>query len=182
MGLLRLRRVDDAVRSYWAHHDGTCIGEIRGRAWGTSELHTAGGRYLLRRDDTAEVLGRRAGFARAVLRMVTFGARYSLREGDRVLARVERRFRLSTRRDGLRLHLHAMPDLRITCPGGAMRHWSIDAGDASIGHVAMCDGGREVAWHGPALLVPVTLFALYAFHQQFGTSPFSTADGGDGGD
>lgn len=182
MGLLRLSRVDEAVRSYWAHHDGTCIGEIRERAWGTSELHMADGRYLLRRDDTADVLGRRAGVARAVLKMATFGARYSLREGDRVLARAERRFRLSTRGDGLRLCVDGSGDLSITRTGPPGCDWSLTHGDAPAGHVAIAHGGLEVAWHGPPLTAPATLFALYAFHQQFGAHPSTGSDGSDGGD
>lgn len=184
MVVITLRRVDDAVRDYWAYHDATCIGEVRPRAWGTSELHMADGRYLLRRDDTADALKKQAGIARALLRMATFGARYSLRDGDRVLARAERCFSLSTRRDSVRLQpdADAAHAWTLARTGGPDAPWPIAATDGVVGCVESLSGGRDFAWHGPAVPAPVAVFSLYALHQQFGTHPSSGADGGDGGD
>lgn len=175
--MIRLCRVDDALRDYRVFDGDACIGEIRARVFGTAELHMAEGRWLLRRDDTAEALRQRAGFVRAVLRHAAMRACYTLRDGPSVLARAERRFSLSPRRDGLRLW-PAMPPTAawaFTRPGGLHGPWRIDAG----GEVLSRDGGREFIWQGPGLPAPAAVFALYALHQQFGRHPSRGDVGGE---
>lgn len=182
MGLLSLQRVDDAVRAYWAFHGSTCVGEVRERGWGTAELHMADARYLLRRDDTADALKRPAGGARAALGLLRMNARYSLRDGDRVLARAERRFSLSTRRDGFVVHPRAGEAAvwRVARAGGLRAPWSILDGAAAIGQVTTHRGGREFAWEGPDIGAPSALFVLYALHRQFGAQPDAGGDAGGG--
>lgn len=181
-GTVSLRRVDDALRSYWVHYDTSCVGEIRPRAWGTSELHMADARYLLRRDDTAEALKGPAGYARAMLKMVTLRARFSLRDGERILARAERCPSLSTRRDGLRAWPDADGDATwfIRKRDGLARPWSIEVGGAVAGQVIEQRGGRDFALHAPPLPAPSAIFVLYALHQQYGTHPSTGADAGGG--
>lgn len=175
---LALQRVDDALRSYWVLSGKRRIGEVRERGFGTSELHLCDAGYLLRRDDTADALKARAGIARALLSQVMLRGRYSLRDGEQVLACAERRFSLSTRQDGI----HVRPDAgadnwwSLAKRDGLRRPWSIQADGNVVGHVA--EHGWIVAWHGPAVPEPVAVFALYALHQQFGMHPSSGGDGG----
>lgn len=182
MGTIRLCRVDDAVRDYWAYHDATCIGEVRARGWGTSELHMADGRYLMRRDDTADALKGAGGVGRAMLNVLRLNARYSLRDGERVLARTERRFSLSTRRDGFVVHPGACdaPAWTLGRPGALRGPWSILDGETAIGQVAEHRGGREFAWHGPDIGAPAALFVLHSLHRQFGAHPDAGGDSGGG--
>lgn len=155
------------------------VGEVRPRAFGTAELHLRDGRFLLRRDDTADAMREGDSFARMVLRKVLFGARYSLRDGERVLARAARRFSLSARRDGLSVQpqADASQGWSITRPGGIRGPWCVDCAGQTIAWVSEHDVARTFAWHGAAAPEPVIAFVLFALHQQFGRQPLPRVDG-----
>ena len=178
-GAIALQRIDDALRSYWVLLGDRRIGEVRERGFGTAELHLRDAGYLMRRDDTADALKARAGFARAVLAQVMLRGRYSLRDGDRVVAGAERRFSLSTRRDGVCVQpdIGAEERWSLAKRDGLRRPWSIETDGRIVGHVA--ESGWGFAWHGPAVSEPVAVFALYALHQQFGMHPSSGDAGGE---
>jgi hypothetical protein len=173
---ISIERVDDALRDYVVWQGEERIGEIRPRALGTSELHLGSDTRLLRRDDTADLAAGGASTLRIGLAMLKLRARYSLRNGDAVLAIARREYSLSTRRDGLSL---------APAPGHDERTWSMRALDGAfaghlvilereqrIGRVRRHDGWR-FTWEGPALDLDRTVFALYALHQQFGHHPSS---------
>lgn len=172
MSVSALRRVDDVLRDYVVLSGENVVGEIRARGFGTAELHLGDGRYLLRRDDTADAHAR-GGTLAALFAQVRFGARYSLRDGDRVIARADRRFHLSPRRDGLRLQPDTAGAAQWTlrADGAWARTWTIDAAGTRIGDAQLGAGGRDTRWGGPQLPDATTAFALYALHQEFGTHP-----------
>ena len=171
---LSLRRVDDAVRDYDVLDGTRCVGEIRPRGFGTAELHLGDGRFLLRRDDTADMVRDGAGFLPTVFRQALPRARYSLRDDDRVLARAERRFHLSPRWDVLRVWPQGEgAEWTIGSQGAWSGQWQASDDRGAVYGITLRRGGREAAWETPALNEPVALFVLYTLHQQFGTHPSS---------
>ena len=176
---LLLRRIEDAVVDYGIVAGTQVVGEVRPRAFGTAELHLRDRRFLMRRDDTADAMRQGESFARMVLRKVLFGARYSLRDGERVLACAERRFSLSTRRDGLSVQPQAGASQAwsISRPGGLRGPWSVASAGQIIAWITEHDGAHSFAWQGEAAPEPVVAFVLFALHQQFGRHPLPRVDG-----
>lgn len=117
-----------------------------------------------------------------MLNVLRMNARYSLRDGERVLARAERCFSLSTRRDGLDVRPYGgdAPAWTLRRKGAPSGSWSILEAGAAVGQIAEQRGGREFAWHGPDVGAPAALFVLHSLHRQFGVHPHAGGDSGGG--
>lgn len=168
-----IRRIDDAIVAYRVACDGTEVGEIRPRQLGTAELHVPEGRYLLRRDDTADALAGGASLARALVTALRPNARWSLREDGRVLATASRRFRFGVRRDGVDFDLQdAAGPLTARMVDGLAGGFVLLRGDQRLARVASTRGGKHFAIApGFAPDRVRCLFALYVLHTHFGTHP-----------
>lgn len=171
-GATSILRVDDAVTAYRVAYDGRDVGEIRPRAFGTAELHVPDGRFLLRRDDTADAVARGARWAAVIAGGLRFNARWSLRAGDAVLATGARRFRLGLRADGVEFDLSRTGDVMAArMLDGITRGIVLTRGAARIAHIEQARGGRQFGAQAfPADRIRC-VFALYVLHMHFGRHP-----------
>lgn len=171
-GAASIRRIDDVVVSYKVAYDGVEVGEIRPRQLGTAELHVPEGRYLLRRDDTADPIARGASLVATMAASLRLNTRWSLREDGRVLAGAARRFRFGLRRDGVEFDLQdAAGPLAVRMADGLRGGLLLLRGEQRLGRIESARGGRVFgAAAFPADRVRC-VFALYVLHTHFGHHP-----------
>jgi hypothetical protein len=177
MSELRLTRYDDPVVVYRLEADRQRIGEVRWHAAHAAVLRIGEAAWWLADDVAAASHGSSASVARRVLAHLSQPRSYSLRAdgGEAVLARATRRWRWSTRENGLDCEIGGEAwQLRVAAAFGG-RFSLADAGGARRGELAIAGllGGGVSARDLP-LPLPEAAFLLYATHRMFGQDPHST--------
>jgi hypothetical protein len=90
---------DDAAVPYRFEADGRPLGEIRPHALHAAVLHVDGASYWLAHDEGTELHARGASVLRRFVQRLRFDRSYSLRDEAQVMARAQRRWHWSVRRD-----------------------------------------------------------------------------------
>ena len=169
-----IRRISDAAVDYRVDIGGHEAGEIRPRGLGTAELHLAGRGLLLRRDDTADVVRSGGNWWQLLRQLLGFNMRYSLRDGETVLASASRQFRLAVRGDGYRMALPGLPapEVSVQSLDGLLGDQIVHDNGRRIARVSSSGLGRRFEWHGAVPDdIASAIFALYVLHQSFGQQP-----------
>jgi hypothetical protein len=180
MTALSLKPQRDAVVRYTLETGGERLGEIRAHAPHADILRIGAQAWWLADDVATPLHLAGASIARRIFAHITQPRRYSLVEdgGTRVLARAERRWRWSTREDGLACSI-GDADYRVRSLGAWGGRFAFeDAAGQRLGEIGFSSFGRGVQTAGLPLPLAQTAFLLYATHGCF----MRGADGGgDGG-
>jgi hypothetical protein len=171
---LRLTRHDDAVVIYRLEADRRQIGEVRWHAPHAAVLRIGEQAWWLADDVATALHGTGASVARRALAHLARPRSYSLRAdgGEPVLARATRRWRWSTRENGLDCEFAGVAwQVRVTAAFGG-RFALNDAGGARRAELAIAGllGGSAVARDLP-LALHEAAFLLYATHRIYGQDP-----------
>lgn len=181
MTTLRLTVRDDPVVFYTLDADAVRIGEINHHAPHAAILRIHDQAFWLA--DDVETAQRAAGasIARRLLTHALTPRRYSLRAdgGEQVLARAQRRWRWTTRENGLDCEV-ADASYRIRVQSAFGGRCTLQHGDGrAAGEIVIGSLGRIAHATALPLALPEAVFLLYATHRLFGHDPYASTGGGE---
>lgn len=171
---------DDASSTYVVWSANLRLGEVRCRQPHRALLQLGERVWELRHEEGAAVAAAGGHFLQRVFAEVRFSRSWTLRDGERVLARAARHWHWRPARD--HLQLWPTPDsapVHASAPGVA-RDLVIRADQAEVGRMRISGWiNQQVELEWPALdPAPAALF-MYAMHRAYGAATNSDGASGD---